>query len=112
MAYPATFSTKNITIHWSTNIRLICLLLAAAVIKGEKSTAWTQEEIQLLVKAVKLYPAGTVRRWEAIAVFINSHSSTSESKTSQQVISKVKILKKTGMYYPDQNGPFIDTYVT
>ena len=61
--------------------------------QGEKCTAWTQEEVQLLVKAVKLHPAGTVKRWEAIAVFINSHSSTSEIKTSQQVISKVKMLK-------------------
>ena len=66
--------------------------------QGEKCTAWTQEEVQLLVKAVKLHPAGTVKRWEAIAVFINSHSSTSEIKTSQQVISKVKMLKKMGMY--------------
>lgn len=56
---------------------------------------WMMEEIQLLVKAVTLYPAGTVKRWETIAKYVNTHSGEGSSeKTSKQVISKVKTLQK------------------
>ena len=56
---------------------------------------WTMEEVQLLVKAVTLYPAGTVKRWETIAKYVNTHSGEGSSeKTSKQVISKVKTLQK------------------
>jgi DnaJ family protein C protein 2 len=53
------------------------------------------EEVQLLVKAVTLYPAGTVKRWETIAKYVNTHSGEGSSeKTAKQVISKVKTLQK------------------
>lgn len=56
---------------------------------------WTMEEVQLLVKAVTVYPAGTVKRWETIAKYVNAHSGEGGSeKTSKQVISKVKTLQK------------------
>lgn len=56
---------------------------------------WTVEEVQLLVKAVTLYPAGTVKRWETIAKYVNTHSGEGSSeKTSKQIISKVKTLQK------------------
>ena len=56
---------------------------------------WTMEEVQLLVKAVTLYPAGTAKRWETIAKYVNAHSGEGSSeKTSKQVISKVKTLQK------------------
>ena len=56
---------------------------------------WTMEEVQLLVKAVTLYPAGTVKRWETIAKYVNTHSGEGSSeKTAKQVISKVKTLQK------------------
>ena len=56
---------------------------------------WTMEEVQLLIKAVTVYPAGTVKRWETIAKYVNAHSGEGSSeKTSKQVISKVKTLQK------------------
>jgi DnaJ family protein C protein 2 len=56
---------------------------------------WSREQVQLLVKAVTLHPAGTSKRWEVIATFINSHSAEgSKTKTPKQVINKVKALKK------------------
>ena len=49
----------------------------------------------MLVKAVTLYPAGTVRRWEAIAEYVNTHSPDgSKEKTARQVVTKVKALQK------------------
>ena len=65
---------------------------AAASVMGSD---WTMEEIQILVKAVTLFPAGTVKRWETIAKYVNTHSGEGSSeKTAKQVISKVKALQK------------------
>ena len=59
------------------------------------SSDWLMEEVQLLVKAVTLYPAGTVKRWEMIAKYVNTHSGEGcKEKTAKQVISKVKALQK------------------
>lgn len=56
---------------------------------------WTMDEVQLLVKAVTLFPAGTVKRWDTIAKYVNAHSGVGSSeKSAKQVISKVKTLQK------------------
>ena len=47
------------------------------------------------MKAVNLFPAGTVRRWDTVASFINTHSGEgSKEKDAKMVISKVKALQK------------------
>lgn len=62
---------------------------------SEKNSNWSAEEMQLLVKAVNLFPAGTVRRWDTVATFINTHSGEgSKEKDAKMVISKVKNLQK------------------
>lgn len=62
---------------------------------SEKNSNWSPEEVQLLVKAVNLFPAGTVKRWETVANFINTHSGEgSKEKDAKMVISKVKVLQK------------------
>ena len=64
---------------------------------GGRDSNWTQEEVQLLVKAVTMFPAGTVRRWETVANFVNTHSSAEGSKKekdAKMVIGKVKALQK------------------
>ena len=59
------------------------------------SSNWSSEEIQLLVKAVNLYPAGTVKRWDTIATYVNTHSSgKARNKTAKNVISQVKSMQK------------------
>ena len=59
------------------------------------SSSWSVEEVQLLVKAVTMFPAGTVKRWEVIATFVNTHSlGGSGEKNARMVISKVKSLQK------------------
>lgn len=62
---------------------------------SEKTSNWSAEEMQLLVKAVNLFPAGTTRRWDTVASFINTHSCEgSKEKDAKMVISKVKNLQK------------------
>lgn len=62
---------------------------------SSSSSNWSMEEVQLLVKAVAMFPAGTVKRWEAIATFVNTHSpECSKEKNAKMVISKVKNLQK------------------
>ena len=49
------------------------------------------------MKAVNLFPAGTVRRWETVAGFINTHATPTEGrkeKDPKMVIAKVKALQK------------------
>ena len=55
---------------------------------------WSEDERELLIKAVKLFPAGTNSRWEVIAEYINHHSKGDAVKTSKHVIKKVKELQK------------------
>ena len=62
--------------------------------KSAKYEDWSNEEIQLLVKAVTLYSAGTLSRWDVIANYINKHSSSEVKKTSKQVINRVKNIQK------------------
>merc|ERR1712179_765773 len=57
---------------------------------GSKAgSEWSTEELQLMIKAVKLFPAGTVNRWEVCAEFINQHNNSSP-RTAKEVISKAK----------------------
>ena len=48
-----------------------------------------------MVKAVNIYPAGTVKRWDTIATYVNTHSSsTCKNKTAKHVIPQVKSMQK------------------
>ena len=48
-----------------------------------------------MVKAVVVYPVGTVKRWDTIATYVNTHSPDScKDKTAKNVISKVKGMQK------------------
>ncbi|EDO28118.1 predicted protein, partial [Nematostella vectensis] len=55
---------------------------------------WSDEQLQLLVKAVNLFPAGTVSRWRVIADYVNDHAKTGNKREPKHVIVKVKSLKK------------------
>jgi len=56
--------------------------------KGKTMSEWSTDELQLLIKSVNLFPAGTVNRWEVCAEFINQHSSS--GKTAKEVLAKAK----------------------
>ncbi|CAG9766260.1 unnamed protein product [Ceutorhynchus assimilis] len=59
---------------------------------------WNEENLQLLVKSVNLFPAGTNQRWEVIANFINQHGvfkPDSSKFTAKIVLAKAKDLQST-----------------
>ncbi|XP_065829146.1 dnaJ homolog subfamily C member 2-like [Oscarella lobularis] len=71
--------------------------------KFQAKTVWLDEERQLLIKAVKQYPAGTVRRYDVIAEFINSHSSESaQDKVGSDIITQIKLLQAADSALKDQ----------
>ncbi|XP_061429900.1 dnaJ homolog subfamily C member 2 [Lethenteron reissneri] len=62
---------------------------------GGGGKAWPPEDLQLLIKSVNLFPAGTSSRWEVIASFINSHSLTpGVRRTARDVVAMTKHLQK------------------
>lgn len=56
-------------------------------------SAWSPDDVQLLVKAVNLFPAGTANRWEVVAAFMNQHGATSD-RTAKEVLAKAKSLQR------------------
>ncbi|KYN06829.1 PREDICTED: dnaJ homolog subfamily C member 2 [Cyphomyrmex costatus] len=58
---------------------------------------WSENDLQLLIKAVNLFPAGTNQRWEVVANFINQHSSSTNGVTrdAKEVLAKAKSLQST-----------------
>lgn len=38
-----------------------------------RKALWNHDNVQLLIKAVNLFPAGTISRWEVIANYLNQH---------------------------------------
>jgi len=58
--------------------------------------AWPDEELQLLIKAVNLFPAGTNQRWETISNFLQQHYEGS-NRSAKEVLTKAKELQKMDM---------------
>uniref|UniRef100_A0A4W3J158 DnaJ homolog subfamily C member 2 n=2 Tax=Callorhinchus milii TaxID=7868 RepID=A0A4W3J158_CALMI len=69
---------------------------------GGGGRAWQEDDLQLLIKAVNLFPAGTNARWEVIANFINSHSTSGIKRTAKDVINKAKNLQKLDPVQKDE----------
>jgi len=67
---------------------------AAASTTTDPGKVWTEEETQLLVKGVNMFPAGTANRWDVIASFIVQHASNSPLRTAKEVLQKAKALQK------------------
>lgn len=59
----------------------------------ETNAEWTDDNIQLLIKAVNLFPAGTHQRWEVVANFVNQHADTSAKFSAKAVLAKAKDLQ-------------------
>ncbi|KNC32780.1 hypothetical protein FF38_09215, partial [Lucilia cuprina] len=61
----------------------------------KKAELWSNENVQLLIKAVNLFPAGTSQRWDVIASFINQHSSGNSNVSARDVLNKAKALQNS-----------------
>jgi len=59
-------------------------------LKGRAGVEWGTEELQLLIKAVNLFPAGTNQRWEVCAEFINQHSKAEVVRGAKETLAKAK----------------------
>ncbi|XP_075584138.1 dnaJ homolog subfamily C member 2 isoform X3 [Pelecanus crispus] len=68
---------------------------------GGGSKNWPEDDLQLLIKAVNLFPAGTNSRWEVIANYMNLHSTTGTKRTAKDVINKAKSLQKLDPHQKD-----------
>lgn len=69
----------------------------AAVKQVEKNGVWSPENLQVLIKAVNLFPAGTVQRWEIIANYMNNHCTDlgNWKLVARDVLNKAKNLQTT-----------------
>lgn len=69
---------------------------------GGGGKGWNEEELQLLIKAVNLFPAGTNARWEVIANYMNLHSTSGNKRTAKDVINKAKNLQRLDPLQKDE----------
>jgi DnaJ homolog subfamily C member 2 len=63
-----------------------------------KKQLWNNENIQLLIKAVNLFPAGTNQRWEVVANFINQHATNLPENvkfSAKDVLNKAKDIQSS-----------------
>merc|ERR1712106_423887 len=61
-------------------------------VKSKAGAEWNTEEIQLMIKSVNLFPAGTANRWEVCAEYINQHSDA-PPRAAKEVLFKAKELQ-------------------
>lgn len=57
---------------------------------------WSYDDIQILIKAVKLFPAGTQNRWSVVATYINDKSESGVVRTHRDALEKAKELQQSG----------------
>ncbi|KAF8781615.1 dnaJ homolog subfamily C member 2-like [Argiope bruennichi] len=62
--------------------------------KKASQKPWSPADLQLLVKGVNLFPAGTNNRWEVIVAFMEQHSTSNVKRTAKEVLAKAKELQK------------------
>lgn len=56
---------------------------------------WSYDDIQILIKAVKLFPAGTQNRWTVVANYVNEKSSSGVNRTHRDALEKAKELQQS-----------------
>lgn len=68
-----------------------------SAVADDRNALWTPENMQLLIKAVNLYPAGTVQRWEVTANYMNQHATNLGNKKfmAREVLNKAKNLQNS-----------------
>ncbi|XP_003746779.1 dnaJ homolog subfamily C member 2 [Galendromus occidentalis] len=68
------------------------------------SKEWSPDEVQLLIKAVNLFPAGTTDRWEVVATYIGQHSESGINRSAKDVLGKAKNIQKGGFGAKQDGG--------
>jgi len=75
---------------------------AASSTTVDPCKVWSEEETQLLVKGVNMFPAGTANRWEVIASYIVQHAANSPLRTAKEVLQKAKAMQKMDSALKDE----------
>ena len=60
---------------------------------------WSYDDVQILIKAVKLFPAGTPNRWTVIANYINDKTDSNIVRNHRDVLEKAKDLQKSSKFF-------------
>lgn len=61
--------------------------------KKKGAASWSPEELNLLIKAVNVFPVGTNQRWEVVANFINQHHGG--NRAAKEVLAQAKELQQS-----------------
>jgi len=73
-----------------------------------KERPWSADELSMLAKAVVKFPAGTQKRWQQIADFINHQLSLSDLRTKEECIKEYQQVHLTmnisSFYYHESDG--------
>lgn len=67
------------------------------------SKEWEDDEIKLLVKALKVIAVGTRDRWDVIANFIEEHSRGKYKRSGKEVLAKTKDMQNNPTFREEQN---------
>lgn len=57
--------------------------------------AWSYDDVQLIIKAVKQFPPGTPDRWKEMAKYINDKSESGIIRNDREVLEKTKELQQS-----------------
>lgn len=71
---------------------------SSPLVQINKKALWSNENIQLLIKAVNLFPAGTIQRWDVVANFINQHATNLPENVkfnAKEVLNKAKDIQSS-----------------
>jgi len=61
--------------------------------KSIEEKEWSYEDLQILIKAVNMFPAGTVNRWKVVSSWVNAHG-ISSSRNQKDCLSRAKSLSE------------------
>ncbi|KAM7537310.1 hypothetical protein Aperf_G00000076838 [Anoplocephala perfoliata] len=76
------------------------------------SSKWTFEMTQILIKAVNLFPAGTQKRWDVIAAYVNQHSKGAEV-TGKEALKQAKCVNEDyGAMKQETNAKAFDNFAS
>merc|ERR1711976_44710 len=60
---------------------------------AKKEKEWSVQEIQILVKAANVFPAGTTKRWDKISTYYNDHHAPEDiNRTPKDCMAAIKML--------------------
>jgi len=60
---------------------------------GVSAKEWSYEDLQILIKSVNMFPAGTVNRWKVVSTWVNAHG-ISSPRNQKDCLSRAKSLSE------------------